>query len=42
MRRFQRSNENWKSVNFNYEVGFVDKSDLFSFMYDTHVLFFVD
>ena len=42
MRRFQRSNENWKSVNFNYEVGVVDKSDLCSITYDTHVLFFVD
>ena len=42
MRQFQRSNENWKSVNFNYEVGVVDKIDLCSFMYDTHVIFFVD
>ena len=24
MRRFQRSNENWKSVYFNYEKGVVD------------------
>ena len=42
MRRFQRSNEKWKSVNFNYEVGVVDKGNLCSIMYDTHVLFFVD
>ena len=42
MRRFQRSNENWKSVNFNVEVGVVDKSYLCSFMYATNVLFFVD
>ena len=42
MRRFQRSSENWRSVNFNYKVGVVDKSDLCGFMYDTHVIFFVD
>ena len=42
MRQLQRSNENWKSVNFNYEVCVFGKSDLCSFMYDTHVLFFVD
>ena len=42
MRQFQRSSENRKSVNFNYEVGVDDKSDLCSFVSDTYVLFFVD
>ena len=42
MRRFQRSNKNWKSVNFNYEVGVIDKNDLCSFVSDTRVLFVVD
>ncbi len=39
MRQFQRSNENRKSVNFDYEVSIVSKSEFCSFMCDTHVSF---